>query len=175
VRSDDDIGHLAAAGDQDTDLAVDLPGEFRKLAGQVVGDDLLRRDAPTVKLPDPLDFGRREAGQIAMYLLYGLSLLMGSPDSLLEFVRVDPLFHPVEEGGPGIRPEGDGPLFCLLRPAGGTNRFRLADLHDPLEEMAAGRALIFVDRHRLLRESGIPCNGNGVKGRNEDGRALRRI
>jgi hypothetical protein len=43
------------------------------LAGQVVGDDPLRRDAPPVELPDPLDFGRREAGQVAVYLLDGRS------------------------------------------------------------------------------------------------------
>jgi len=35
-----------------------------------VGDDPLRRDAPPVDLPDPFDFGRREAGQVAVYLLY---------------------------------------------------------------------------------------------------------
>jgi hypothetical protein len=73
VRSDDDIGHLTAAGDQDADLAVDLPGELRELAGQVMGYDPLGRDAPPVELPDPFDFGRREAGQVAVYLLYGRS------------------------------------------------------------------------------------------------------
>jgi len=75
VRSDDDIGDFTAAGDQNTDLAVDLQGEFRELAGQVVGDDPLRRDAPPVELPDPLDLSRREAGQVAVYLLDGRSLI----------------------------------------------------------------------------------------------------
>jgi len=78
VRSDDDIGRLAAAGDQDADLTVDLPGELRELAGQVVGDDPLRRDAPPVELPDPLDFDRREAGQVAVYLLDDRSLMKGT-------------------------------------------------------------------------------------------------
>ncbi|MDP2840217.1 MAG: hypothetical protein Q8O11_09170 [Syntrophales bacterium] len=73
MRSDDHIGHLTAAGDQNADLAVDLPGELRELAGQVVGDDPLRRDAPPVELPDPFDFGRRETGQVAVNLLYGRS------------------------------------------------------------------------------------------------------
>ena len=73
--------------------------------------------------------------------------MIWSPDSLLEFVLADPLFHPVEEGRPGVGPEGGGPFFRLLAPAGGTSRFPLADLHDPLEEMAAGRARIFVDLH----------------------------
>ena len=71
--------------------------------------------------------------------------MIGSPDSLLEFVRADPLFHPVEEGRPGVGPEGDGPFFRLLRPAGGTSRFPLADLHDPLENMTADCAFIFID------------------------------
>jgi hypothetical protein len=62
VRSNDHIGDLAPAGDQNADLAVDLPGEFRELACQVVGDDPLRRDAPPVELSDPFDFGRRETG-----------------------------------------------------------------------------------------------------------------
>jgi len=74
VRPDDDIGDLAPAGDQDADLAVDLPGELRELAGQVVGDDPLRRDAPPVKLSDPFDLIRPEAGQIAVNLFDGNSL-----------------------------------------------------------------------------------------------------
>lgn len=73
VRSDDDVGDLAAAGDQDADLAVDLAGELRDPASQLVGDDPLRRDAPPVELTDPLDLGRREAGQVAVYLFDGLS------------------------------------------------------------------------------------------------------
>jgi len=36
-----------------------------------VGDDPFRRDPPPVKLADPFDFGRREAGQVAVYLLDG--------------------------------------------------------------------------------------------------------
>jgi hypothetical protein len=39
-----------------------------------VGDDPLRRAAPPVELPDPLDFLRSEAGQVAVYLFYGGSL-----------------------------------------------------------------------------------------------------
>ncbi|MFZ4437170.1 MAG: hypothetical protein ACOYOS_01970 [Syntrophales bacterium] len=73
MRSDDHISHFATTGDQNADLAVDLPGKFRELAGQVVGDDPLRRDAPPVELSDPLDLGRREAGQVAVYLLDGCS------------------------------------------------------------------------------------------------------
>jgi hypothetical protein len=73
VRPRDDKGDLAPAGDQNADLAVDLPGELRELAGQVVGDDPLRRDAPPVELPDAPDFSRSEAGQIAVDLFDGRS------------------------------------------------------------------------------------------------------
>jgi len=74
VRTDDHIGDLAPAGDQNADLAIDLPGEFRELAGQVVGDDPLRRDAPPVQLSDPFDLIRSEAGQVAVNLFDGRSL-----------------------------------------------------------------------------------------------------
>jgi len=66
VRPRDHIGDLAPAGDQDADLAVDLPGELRELAGQLVGDDPLLRDAPLIELSDPLELIRPEAGQIAV-------------------------------------------------------------------------------------------------------------
>jgi hypothetical protein len=75
VRPDDHIGDLAPAGDQDADLAVDLAGEFRELAGQFVGDDPVRRDAPPVELSDPFDLIRPEAGQVAVNLFDGCSLL----------------------------------------------------------------------------------------------------
>jgi hypothetical protein len=77
VRPRDDKGDLPLAGDQNADLAVDLTGELRDLAGQVVRDDSLRRDAPPVELSDPLDFGWREAGQIAVNLFDGRSLNTG--------------------------------------------------------------------------------------------------
>jgi hypothetical protein len=67
----DNIGDLPPAGDEDADLAVDLPGELRQRPGQFVGDDPLRRDTPPVELPDPLDLRRPEAGQVAVYLFYG--------------------------------------------------------------------------------------------------------
>jgi hypothetical protein len=73
VRPDDHIGELAPAGDQNADLAVDLPGEFREPASEVVGDDPVRRDAPPVELSDPLDLIRPEAGQVAVDLFDGRS------------------------------------------------------------------------------------------------------
>jgi hypothetical protein len=62
VRSDDHRGDLAPAGDQEADLAIDLPGELGELPGQFMGDDPVRQDAPPVELSDPFDFGRRETG-----------------------------------------------------------------------------------------------------------------
>jgi len=67
----DDIGDLPPAGDEEADLAVDLTGKLGQRSGQFMGDDFLRRDAPSVELPDPPDFRRSEAGQVAVYLLYG--------------------------------------------------------------------------------------------------------
>jgi hypothetical protein len=71
MRTYDDIGDLPPAGDEKADLAVDLPGKLRQRPGQFVGDDPLRRDTPPVKLPNPLDFRRSEAGEVAVYLFYG--------------------------------------------------------------------------------------------------------
>ncbi len=139
----DNIGDLPPAGDEEADLAVDLPGKLRQRPGQFVGDDSLRRAAPPVELPDPLDFRRSEAGQVAVYLFYGGSLLV----LLLELLRADPLFHTVEEGRPRIRPERGDPFFRLLIAAFRAGRPGLAAFHDPLEQMTAGRAFIFVDRH----------------------------
>jgi hypothetical protein len=69
----DNIGDLPPAGDEQADLAVDLPGELRQRPGQFVGDDPLGRETPTVELPDPLDLGRSEAGEVAVYPIYGCS------------------------------------------------------------------------------------------------------
>jgi hypothetical protein len=73
VAAHDHEGDLPLAGDEEADLAVDLPGDLRDLAGQFVRDDPLRRDAPPVKLADAPDLGWPEAGQVAVDLLDGLS------------------------------------------------------------------------------------------------------
>jgi hypothetical protein len=52
-----------------------------------VGDDPLRRDAPPVELPDPLDLRRREAGQVAVYLLDGRSSSFESFELLRKFCK----------------------------------------------------------------------------------------
>jgi hypothetical protein len=77
VRPDDHVGNLAAARDQDADLAVDLAGELGELAGQLVGDDPVLWDAPAVELPDPFDLIRPEAGQVAVNLFDGCSSTCG--------------------------------------------------------------------------------------------------
>ena len=46
--ADDDIFRFAAAADEKADLAADGPGQFREAAGDVMRDDLIRRDAPSV-------------------------------------------------------------------------------------------------------------------------------
>ena len=120
----DDIGDLSPAGDEDAELAVDLAGEFGQLPGQVMGDDPFRRDAPPVELPDTLDLGRAEAGQVAVNLFDGRSFYI----SLFEFMRADPLLHPVEESRPGVRPERREEPFRLLLAAGGARRVGLPDL-----------------------------------------------
>jgi hypothetical protein len=75
MGSHDHIGEFAPAGDQNADLPVDLPGELREPASEIVCDDPLRRDAPPVELPDPLDLIRPEAGQVAVNLFDGRSLM----------------------------------------------------------------------------------------------------
>ena len=170
VRPHDDVSDFTPAGDQEADLTIDLAGEFRERPGQFMGDDPLRREAPPIELSDPFDLRRSEAGQVAVNLFYDGSFnLSGSiPRSVLrplrsrvlrsvlrggsfKFLRVDPLFHMVKEGRPRIRPEGGGLLFYLIDPAGRAMRICLSDLHDPFEDMAAGGALIFVNRHSSLR------------------------
>jgi hypothetical protein len=75
MGADDDGGHLAAAGEQQAELAVELPGEFRELAGQFVGDNPLRRDAPPVELTEALEGGGRQARQVAVDPFDGVTLL----------------------------------------------------------------------------------------------------
>jgi hypothetical protein len=72
----DDISDLSPAGDEKAELAVEFAGEFGELAGQVMGDDPLRRNAAPVELPDALDLGRAEAGQVTVNLFDGRSLLL---------------------------------------------------------------------------------------------------
>jgi len=71
VRPYDDVRDFPPAGHKKTDLTVDLTGEFRQRPGQFMGEDLLRRDAPPVELPDPFDLRRSESGQVAVNLFDG--------------------------------------------------------------------------------------------------------
>jgi hypothetical protein len=73
VGAHDHVGDLSPAGDENADLAVDFEGELRELAGDLLGEDPLRRDAPPVELADAPDFVRPEPGQIAVYLFDGRS------------------------------------------------------------------------------------------------------
>ena len=75
MGTDDHIGNFPPAANEDTDLPVDLPREFRQLPGQLMGEDVLRRDFPTVELSDPLDLFRLETGQVAMNFIDSCPLL----------------------------------------------------------------------------------------------------
>ena len=143
MGSHDDIGDLSPAGDEEAELAVEFAGELGELAGHLMGDDPLRRDAPPVELPDALDLGRSEAGQVAVNLFDGFSFSC----PLFEFIRADPFFHPVEESRPGVRPEGSEAFSRFSFAAGGARRVRLPGLHDPFEAMRAARTFIIVNRH----------------------------
>ena len=59
-----------------------------------MGYDPFRRDAPPVELPDPLDFGRRETGQVAVYLLDGCSSNSG-PRNYAELSILSPELTPI--------------------------------------------------------------------------------
>ena len=74
VGAHDHEGHFAPSGNQDADLAVDLPGKFGEPAGQFMGNDPLRRDTPPVDLPDAPDFIGAESGQVSVDLFDGRSL-----------------------------------------------------------------------------------------------------
>jgi hypothetical protein len=163
MGSYDDVGDLSPAGDEEADLAVEFAGNLGELAGQLMGDDPFRRDAPPVELSDALDIGRSQAGQVAVNLFDGLSFSF----PLFEFFRADPFFHPVEESRPGIRPErGEAPLR-LLRAAGGARRVSLPGLHDPFEAMPAARAFVIINRHGAHPAFEYHASTRGVKGRGE--------
>lgn len=65
---------------EDGDLAVDLPGELRQEAGDVVGDDPLRREAPPRQEAEAPYLPGPEAGEISLDPFDGLpsSLFSGT-------------------------------------------------------------------------------------------------
>jgi len=68
-RADDDVGDLSPAGNQQADLAIDFMRYFGQLSGQVMGQDLSRRDPATVELFDPPKLLRFQTAGMAVYLL----------------------------------------------------------------------------------------------------------
>jgi hypothetical protein len=68
----DHVGYFAFSGDEQADLPVYFPRQFRKLPGEFVGDDVCRWRPAAVELPDPLLLIRSETGQIAVNLVDGL-------------------------------------------------------------------------------------------------------
>jgi len=66
VRAGDDAGDVALPVDQDPDLAVDFPGKICELPGQFMSDKPVRGKAASIKLLQPLDLFRLQAGDIAI-------------------------------------------------------------------------------------------------------------
>jgi len=62
----DHVGYFAFSGDEQADLPVYFPRQFRKLPGEFVGDDACRGRPAAVELPDPLLLIRPEDGYIAV-------------------------------------------------------------------------------------------------------------
>jgi hypothetical protein len=75
MRTHDDVGDLAPAADEDADLPVDFPGKFRKLPGQFMAQDKLRRNPAPIELLDPSDLFRAEARGVAVDFADGSFLL----------------------------------------------------------------------------------------------------
>jgi len=71
VRADDNVGHFTPPAEQHPELPVELPGEFRKLPGHFLCNNLVRRHPPPVELFQPLDLGRLQAGEISVNFLNG--------------------------------------------------------------------------------------------------------
>ena len=69
--ADDDEHDLAVPADQDPQLAVDLPGDFRQLAGELLGHNEIRGQATPVEQADPAALLRPKAVQIAVNPLDG--------------------------------------------------------------------------------------------------------
>jgi hypothetical protein len=59
------VGDCAAPVDQDPDLAADLAGQLRQLAGQFVGDEAVRRQAPPAEPFESLELAGPEAVRVA--------------------------------------------------------------------------------------------------------------
>ena len=83
---------------------------------------MLMTAAGTVKAARVVVLGVGVAGELEISERFVDLLAAYQLGQQIQFLRADPLFHIVEEGRPGIRPEGGGLLFYLLDPAGGATR-----------------------------------------------------
>jgi len=71
VIADDDEDNFPSPADQQAELAVDVPGCFGELAGQIVGQNEVGSDAAPVELFDPLYLLRPQSVQVAVDFLNG--------------------------------------------------------------------------------------------------------
>jgi len=76
VITNDDVIDLPSPADEDTDLTVDLTGDFSKVSCKFVGKDMIGRDFPSIKPLNPLYFLRPETGDIAIDFADLLCLLI---------------------------------------------------------------------------------------------------
>jgi len=76
VITNDDVIDLPSPADEDTDLTVDLTGDFSKISCKFVGKDMIGRDFPSIKPLNPLYFLRPETGDIAINFVDLLCLLI---------------------------------------------------------------------------------------------------
>jgi hypothetical protein len=113
VVAHDNIGDVPPPADENADLTVDAVGQLREGAGEFMGEDAVRRDAPAIEPLDGFDVFRPQAGGVAEDFVYSKLLL-------LKLMRAYLSFHVVEELGPEVGPESGHQLFHLFPPAFGT-------------------------------------------------------
>lgn len=92
-----------------------------------------------------VDLFRLEAVQIAVEFVNGCILLI----KLLEFVRTDFSFHPIQKIGPAVRMETADQLPGIFHAARGTGQVIAVfiHLHHPFKNMTAVFTFKLVDRH----------------------------
>lgn len=66
----DNIGDVPPPADENADLTVDAVGQLREGAGEFMGEDAVRRDAPSIEPLDGFDVFRPQAGGVAEDFVY---------------------------------------------------------------------------------------------------------
>ena len=127
--TNDDVIDLPSPADEDTDLTVNLTGDFSKISCKFVGKDMIGRDFPSIKPLNPLYFLRPETGDIAIDFVDLLCLLIEPaplvPCSfvlvpLFKFMRADLSLHIIQEIRPELGLERGNKFLRFPGPAFGT-------------------------------------------------------